>query len=58
MGAGAPGEVEVVGMDDELRLDTVEVGEGESLEDIKAKLNRNRQFQLKCWILQTLMMIR
>ncbi len=37
VGAGVPGEV-VVGMEDELDLDTVEVGEGESLEDIKAKL--------------------
>ena len=42
VGAGAPGEV-VVGMDDELDLDTVEVGEGESLEDIKAKLKPKKQ---------------
>ena len=42
VGAGAPGEV-VVGMEDELDLDTVEVGEGESLEDIKAKLKPKKQ---------------
>ncbi len=30
-------------MDDELDLDTVEVGEGESLEDIKAKLKPKKQ---------------
>ena len=33
----------VVGMEDELDLDTVEVGEGESLEDIKAKLKPKKQ---------------
>ena len=30
-------------MDDELDLDTVEVGQGESLEDIKAKLKPKKQ---------------
>ena len=30
-------------MEDELDLDTVEVGEGESLEDIKAKLKPKKQ---------------
>jgi flagellar M-ring protein FliF len=37
IGAGAPGEV-LGGEDDEVDVDTVEVQEGESLEDIKAKL--------------------
>ena len=34
---GGPGEA-VVAMDDDVDLDTVEIQEGESLEDIKAKL--------------------
>ena len=36
VGAGVAGEV-VSGMDDDIDLDTIEVKEGESLEDIKAK---------------------
>ena len=34
---GRPGEA-IVGLDDEIDIDTVEIAEGESLEDIKAKL--------------------
>ena len=40
VGAGVAGEV-VSGMDDDIDLDTIEVKEGESLEDIKAKLKPN-----------------
>ena len=42
VGAGVPGEV-VSGMDDDIDLDTTEVKEGESLEDIKAKLKPKKQ---------------
>ncbi len=42
IGPGAPGEV-LVGMEDEVDVDTVEVQEGESLEDIKAKLKPKKQ---------------
>ena len=42
VGAGVPGEV-VSGMDDDIDLDTIEVKEGESLEDIKAKLKPKKQ---------------
>ena len=42
IGSGAPGEV-LVGMEDEVDVDTVEVQEGESLEDIKAKLKPKKQ---------------
>ena len=56
VGAGVAGEI-VSGMDDDIDLDTIEVKEGESLEDIKAKLKpKNKRFLLKCLILQTLMM--
>ena len=39
---GKPGEA-MVNLDDEIDLDTVEIGEGESLEDIKAKLKPKKQ---------------
>jgi flagellar M-ring protein FliF len=42
IGPGAPGEV-LVGMEDDVDVDTVEVQEGESLEDIKAKLKPKKQ---------------
>ena len=42
VGAGVPGEV-ISGMDDDIDLDTIEVKEGESLEDIKAKLKPKKQ---------------
>ena len=42
VGAGVPGEV-VSGMDDDIDLDAIEVKEGESLEDIKAKLKPKKQ---------------
>ena len=42
IGPGVPGEV-LVGMEDEVDVDTVEVQEGESLEDIKAKLKPKKQ---------------
>ena len=42
VGAGVAGEV-VSGMDDDIDLDTIEVKEGESLEDIKAKLKPKKQ---------------
>ena len=42
VGAGAAGEV-LSGMDDDIDLDTIEVKEGESLEDIKAKLKPKKQ---------------
>ena len=58
IGPGAPGEV-LVGMEDEVDVDTVEVQEGESLEDIKAKLKpKNKQYQLICLIPRIHMMIK
>ena len=42
IGVGAPGEI-VTDMSDEIDIDEVEVGEGESLEDIKAKLKPKKQ---------------
>ncbi len=42
IGVGAPGEI-VTDMGDEIEIDEVEVGEGESLEDIKAKLKPKKQ---------------
>lgn len=42
IGVGAPGEV-ITDMGDEIDLDEVEVQEGESLEDIKAKLKPKKQ---------------
>ena len=38
-----PGMQGAPGGDDEIDIDTVEVGEGESLEDIKAKLKPKKQ---------------
>ena len=42
IGVGAPGEV-ITDMADEIDVDEVEVQEGESLEDIKAKLKPKKQ---------------
>ena len=42
VGSGVAGEI-VSGMDDDIDLDTIEVKEGESLEDIKAKLKPKKQ---------------
>jgi len=42
IGVGAPGEI-VTDMSDEIDIDEVEVAEGESLEDIKAKLKPKKQ---------------
>ena len=42
VGAGVAGEI-VSGMDDDIDLDSIEVKEGESLEDIKAKLKPKKQ---------------
>jgi flagellar M-ring protein FliF len=42
IGVGAPGEI-VTDMGDDIDIDEVEVGEGESLEDIKAKLKPKKQ---------------
>ena len=58
IGPGAPGEV-LVGMEDEVDVDTVEVQEGESLEDIKAKLKPKKQaISAVCLILRIHMMIK
>ena len=42
VGSGVAGEI-VSGMDDDIDLDSIEVKEGESLEDIKAKLKPKKQ---------------
>ena len=48
--AGAPGEA-MVSLDDDPDVEQVEIQEGESLEDIKAKLKpKKQQFHQKCWI--------
>ena len=58
VGAVPPGMAASVG-DEDLDIDTVEVGEGESLEDIKASLSLKRQQSLlRCLIQPTPMMTR
>ena len=48
--AVVPGMQGAPGGDDDIDIDTVEVGEGESLEDIKAKLSRrNKRSLQRCW---------
>ena len=42
---GKPGEA-MVGLDDDVDLEEVEIQEGESLEDIQAQLDSHLQFQL------------